>query len=114
MVAKTEQSKVIKLFEWLRLVCVFVGLNMAYAKPHIASYLMLLFVLPITGLLAIEGICFQKQSAIYKGREPSLYQLQSAYFNIAIFIVAVVALFIMSPCKHKCYYCYSSAILFIV
>jgi hypothetical protein len=84
-----------KLLEILRIVCCVAGIYLAYAVSASEGlfWLVLLFVIPVTGLTAIESLCFAKRAAIAKGREVgSDYQQQSALNNLATAVVGLIVL----------------------
>ena len=89
------KEQIIKLFEIMRIVCCALGFFVAYSTiPAIGlSWLVGLFVIPVTGLTALESLLFAKQAAAIKGREQgSDYQQQSALNNLATAVAAVVVL----------------------
>lgn len=90
MLTNSFSMRMITLFERLRTISVAVGLFFALWFPAEGiNYLVLGVVLPMSGLLAVEGLFFRHASAQYKKRTPSVYQYQTAFFFVALFLVSI-------------------------
>lgn len=84
-----------KLFEWSRFIIIIVGaflIEYFFGNDPILTlhYLMPVIVLSLSGLTGIEGLFFNKQSALSLGRQPSPYQYQSAMNNLTVGIMGLI------------------------
>ena len=88
------QMNIVKTFEYLRYIFVTIGLYMAYASIGNAesfTYLLLLVIVPLSGLTGLESILFSQATAKAKDREQgSAYQIQSGLNNLSIAITAIM------------------------
>lgn len=80
----------IRIFEYLRLILVLIGLCFAcYYPAHAALYLVCGVTLPLTGLLALQFFFFPDASADYLDHRSNPYgRYQFGAFFLALFVTA--------------------------
>lgn len=96
----SQHNQVIRLFEIARNACAALGFYFAYQHYFQQEYLIalhrliLLLVIPLTGLTGLESILFSDATARSKGWAiGNPYQIQSGMNNLAIAITAIMILF---------------------